>query len=32
LIGASDAFVGFTAGTGGLSATMDILNWTYTPL
>lgn len=26
----ANAFVGFTAGTGGLSATQDILNWTYT--
>ena len=26
----SQAYVGFTAGTGGSSATMNILNWTYT--
>lgn len=28
-IGGTTAFVGFTAGTGGLVATQDILNWTY---
>jgi hypothetical protein len=26
------AYVGFTGGTGGLSAEQDILNWTYTPV
>jgi fibronectin type 3 domain-containing protein len=31
IIGSSNAFVGFTAGTGGLSSTDDILNWTFTP-
>jgi hypothetical protein len=29
-VGASTAFVGFTAGTGGSTATQEILNWTYT--
>ncbi len=28
IVGASTAYVGFTAGTGGLSMTADILNWT----
>jgi len=28
-VGASTAYVGFTAGTGGLTATQEILNWTY---
>ena len=28
-IGANSAYVGFTAGTGGLSATQQILNWTF---
>ncbi len=27
----SSAYVGFTAGTGGLTSTMNILNWTFTP-
>jgi hypothetical protein len=31
-IGSSLAYVGFTGGTGGQTATQDILNWTYTPL
>jgi hypothetical protein len=31
LVGGNTAFVGFTGGTGGLTATQDILNWTYTP-
>jgi hypothetical protein len=26
------AYVGFTGGTGGLTAEQDILNWTYTPV
>jgi hypothetical protein len=30
-VGGSTAFVGFTAGTGGLTAIQDILSWTYTP-
>jgi fibronectin type 3 domain-containing protein len=30
-IGGSTAFVGFTGGTGGLTATQDILSWKYTP-
>jgi hypothetical protein len=30
-VGGSTAYVGFTAGTGGLTATQDILTWTYTP-
>jgi hypothetical protein len=29
LIGGNSAYVGFTGGTGGLSATQRILNWTY---
>ena len=29
-VGANTAFVGFTAGTGGSTATQEILNWTYT--
>jgi Legume lectin domain/Chitobiase/beta-hexosaminidase C-terminal domain len=31
VVGANSAFVGFTAGTGGLSAIQDIINWTLTP-
>jgi hypothetical protein len=31
IVGANTAFVGFTAGTGGLIAVQDILNWTFTP-
>ena len=30
VVGANTAFVGFTAGTGGLSAIQDIINWTLT--
>jgi hypothetical protein len=29
-VGGASAYVGFTGGTGGLSATQDILNWSYT--
>ncbi|MBV9886405.1 MAG: chitobiase/beta-hexosaminidase C-terminal domain-containing protein, partial [Acidobacteria bacterium] len=29
VVGANTAFVGFTAGTGGLTATQEILTWTY---
>jgi hypothetical protein len=29
IVGANTAFVGFTAGTGGLTATQEILTWTY---
>jgi Chitobiase/beta-hexosaminidase C-terminal domain/Legume lectin domain len=29
-VGANTANVGFTAGTGGLTATQEIVNWTYT--
>jgi hypothetical protein len=29
LVGANTAFVGFTAGTGGSTATQEILTWTY---
>jgi hypothetical protein len=29
-IGSSSAFVGFTGGTGGLTATQDVIAWTYT--
>lgn len=32
LVGSSDAYIGFTGGTGGLVATQDILSWSYTPL
>ena len=28
-VGSSTAYVGFTAGTGGLTATQDMLQWTY---
>jgi hypothetical protein len=31
LVGANTAFAGFTAGTGGLTAIQDIINWTFTP-
>jgi len=31
LVGANTAFVGFTGGTGGLTATQSILNWTFSP-
>lgn len=31
VVGASTAFAGFTAGTGGLTAVQDIINWTFTP-
>jgi hypothetical protein len=31
-VGSSRGFVGFTAGTGGLTATQDILAWDYTPM
>jgi len=31
LVGANTAYVGFTAGTGSLGATQDILAWTYVP-
>jgi Legume lectin domain/Chitobiase/beta-hexosaminidase C-terminal domain len=30
-VGASTAYVGFTAGSGGSVATQNILSWTYTP-
>jgi hypothetical protein len=30
IAGGSSAFVGFTGGTGGVAATQNILNWTYT--
>src|SRR5579862_9856238 len=30
-VGANSAYVGFTAGTGGLAATQDILTWTFSP-
>ena len=29
IVGGTTAYVGFTAGTGGLTAIQDILNWTY---
>ena len=30
LVGGPTAYVGFTAGTGGLTATQDVLSWTFT--
>ena len=30
IVGGTNAFVGFTGGTGGQTATQEILNWTYT--
>jgi autotransporter-associated beta strand protein len=30
-VGDGTAYLGFTGGTGGLTATQDILNWTYSP-
>lgn len=30
IVGGDTAYVGFTGGTGGLSATQNIVNWTYT--
>jgi len=30
-VGGTTAFVGFTAGTGGLTATQEILNWRFVP-
>jgi hypothetical protein len=30
-VGGNSAFVGFTAGTGGATATQEIISWTYTP-
>lgn len=30
-VGGNTAFVGFTAGTGGATATQEIISWTYTP-
>jgi hypothetical protein len=32
IVGGKTAYVGFTAGTGGLSAVQDILDWIYTPV
>ena len=32
LVGGSTAYVGFTGGTGGLTAIQDILTWTYSPM
>ena len=29
-VGANSAYVGFTGGTGGLTATQDVITWTYT--
>jgi len=31
IVGSNAAFVGFTAGTGGLSANQNIRSWTYQP-
>jgi hypothetical protein len=30
-VGGNTAYVGFTGGTGGLTSTQQIINWTYTP-
>ncbi len=30
-VGGNTAFVGFTAGTGGQTATQEIITWTYGP-
>jgi fibronectin type 3 domain-containing protein len=30
-VGGSNAYIGFTAGTGGLTATQNILDWTFAP-
>jgi hypothetical protein len=30
LVGGSAAYVGFTGGTGGMSASQNVLSWTYT--
>lgn len=32
ILGANTAYVGFTGGTGGLTAVQEIINWTYTPI
>jgi murein DD-endopeptidase MepM/ murein hydrolase activator NlpD len=32
LVGGNAAYVGFTGGTGSLTATQDIVNWTYNPV
>jgi CubicO group peptidase (beta-lactamase class C family) len=32
IVGGNAAYVGFTGGSGGLTATQNILSWTYTPL
>jgi hypothetical protein len=32
LVGGNTAYVGFTGGTGGLTAIQKILNWTYSPM
>ncbi len=31
MVGGNSAFVGFTAGTGGATATQEIITWTYAP-
>jgi len=31
-VGANTAFAGFTGGSGGQTATLDILSWTFTPI
>ena len=31
IVGGPTAYVGFTGGTGGITAVQDILNWTYSP-
>ena len=30
-VGGDTAYVGFTAGTGGLTSTQNVLTWTYAP-
>ena len=31
LVGGNTGYVGFTGGTGGLTAVQKLLNWTYSP-
>ena len=31
IVGGTNAYLGFTAATGGAAATQEILNWTYIP-
>jgi hypothetical protein len=32
ILGGTSAYIGFTGGTGGASAVMDVLSWTYQPM